>query len=374
MDHDRAPGGGPSARPQQPRASVQVGSVRLHLGFVAICLSEKDCSPAGSLTATAASRLDAEARRYRLREIARRNLDNTLRILFFLKAHGIRLYRISANLIPLATHPLTEGWRWWDEPDLQDVGRRIGRAARETGVRLSSHLPEVCGLGSESQFRWLRAYLDYHRRLFDLLELDERAKIVIHVGGRRGRNLPTPGPRGRDGHGSGGRDGDGAGVGRGGAGAGPRAIDETATRHLEQLDGWARSRLVLENDDRTVDIATALELAERFGLPVAFDWHHHVCCPPPGFPDPRSGEGLAALQPLLVRTFRLWRDRPPKIHLSSPRDGKNPRAHADYVDPAFIAPLLEVLARLDVGEVDAMVEAKKKDLALFRLVQDFSGR
>ncbi|WP_042500152.1 UV DNA damage repair endonuclease UvsE [Thermaerobacter marianensis] len=321
-----------------------MGGVRLHLGFVAICLSERDCSPAGSMTVAAASRLDPEARRYRLREIARRNLDNTLRILFFLKAHGIRLYRISANLIPLATHPLTSGWSWWDEPDLRAVGTRIGRTARETGVRLSSHLPEVCGAGSESQFRWLQAYLDYHRRLFDLLDLDERAKIVIHVGGRGGRGR-----------------------------AGLPALVETAARHLDRLDEWSRSRLVLENDDRTVDLVTALDLAERFDLPVAFDWHHHVCCPPPGFPDPRSADGVAALEPLVARAFRLWRDRPPKIHLSSPRDGKNPRAHADYVDPAFIAPLLEVLARLDVGEVDAMVEAKKKDLALFRLVQDFTG-
>ncbi|WPD20240.1 hypothetical protein [Thermaerobacter composti] len=280
-----------------------------------------------------------------------------MRILFFARAHGIRLYRISANMIPLATHPLTADWRWWGEPDLQATGARVGRVAREAGIRLSSHLPEVCGLGSASQFRWVQAYLAYHRRLFDLLDLDERARIVIHVGGRRGRSQGPGENRGRERH------------QRAAAGDGARAILEKAGRHLEQLDGWARSRLVLENDDRTVDIATTLELAERFGLPVAFDWHHHVCCPPAGFPEPRSAEGLAALEPLLVRSFRLWRDRPPKIHLSSPRDGASLRAHADYVDPAFVKPLLAILPRLGVPEVDGMVEAQKKDLALFRLAR-----
>lgn len=305
------------------------------------------------MTVTAASRLDPEARRYRLREIARRNLENTLRILFFARAHGIRLYRISANMIPLATHPLTADWRWWDEPDLQATGARIGRVAWEAGIRLSSHLPEVCGLGSASQFRWVQAYLAYHRRLFDLLDLDEQARIVIHVGGRRERSRRQAG--------------DGA-PGKGG-GAQQAKVLEVAGRHLGQLDGWARSRLVLENDDRTADIATTLELAERFRLPVAFDWHHHVCCPPSGFPDPVSPGGLTALEPLLARAFRLWRDRPPKIHLSSPRDGASLRAHADYVDPAFVKPLLAILPRLGVPEVDGMVEAKKKDLALFRLAR-----
>ena len=319
---------------------MPVGPVTVHLGFVAICLSEERCSPAGTVTVKLASRLDPEARRYRLLQVARRNLENTLRILFFMKAHGIRLYRISANLIPLATHAITAGWAWWEEPDLRQAGAKIGRTARQLGFRLSSHLPEVCGLSSGSQFRWLRAYLAYHRRLFELLDLDERAKIVIHVGGHRGR---------------------------------VEEAREAARRHLEQLDDWARARLVLENDDRSVDLVGALDLAEEFGLPVAFDWHHHVCRPPAGVTRPADPGALDALAPLLARAFRLWRDRPPKVHLSSPRDARNPRAHADYVDLPFIAPLLELLTRLGVAEVDAMVEAKQKDLALFRLRDQLRG-
>ena len=55
----------------------------------------------------------------------------------------------------------------------------------------------------------------------------------------------------------------------------------------------------------------------------------------------------------------------PKIHYSSQADGLRPGAHAEYVEPAEFGDFL-ALAPADV-EFDCMLEAKAKDLALFRV-------
>lgn len=69
----------------------------------------------------------------------------------------------------------------------------------------------------------------------------------------------------------------------------------------------------------------------------------------------------------------------PKVHFSSPRldagkDGRFPdlRAHADLIDPiAFEGFLRYTAAGLDL---DVMLEAKAKDLALLRLREQLAGR
>lgn len=307
--------------------------LKLEFGFVAICLSEQNCSPNGTVTARRLAGLEPGRQRYEILRVARRNLDNTLRVLRFMKASDIRLYRLSATLIPLATHDMTAGWSWWEEPELVERAARAGAEARANGFRLSSHLPEVCGFTSDALFHWTQAYLAYHRRLFDMLGLDAAAKIILHVGGARGQKSEAL---------------------------------EVARQNLRQLvtsSPWAAERIVLENDDRTFTIEDVVVLAEEVGVPVVFDWHHHWCNGHPRI-------GRSGLARWLRRAFALWRDRPPKVHVSSPRRGPRDRAHADYVDPAFIRPFLDLLRELDPGPVDVMVEAKQKDLALFRLREE----
>lgn len=304
--------------------------MQLNFGFVSICLSEKDCSPAGSVTYKSVASLEHEAQRQRILQVARRNMTNTLRIMRFIGVNHIPLYRLSANLIPLATHPDIPPWPWWEDEQLQATGRQIGAAVREGGYRLSSHLPEFCGFTSRSLARWSRDYLAYHENLFQLLHLDAGAKIIMHLGGTGGNK--------------------------------DRALAQSGDR-LAQLSPWARERIVLENDDRSFTIADVVPLAEAVGLPVVFDWHHHWC-------NGREDMSDTELRGWLERAFALWTDRPPKVHLSSPRDGASLRAHADFVDPAFVRPFLSLLAEMNLPAVDVMVEAKQKDLALFKLREE----
>lgn len=298
------------------------------LGFVSICLSEKDCSPAGDVTVKAIERLsDAEARIGRIRRTAKRNLTNTRRILSFMKWNNLSVYRFATHLIPLATHEATDGWEWWADPELQPLLQDIGQTIRDAGYRVSTHPPQLCVLNSPEPavFQWVEKYTAYHVQLFEAMGLDEQAKIVLHVGRRMA----------------------------GGAEAGLKQAADNVAR----LPDSVRSRLVIENDDRTYSARETLSLCQDVGVPMVFDWHHHLCR--------NDGENVRDLLPDI---FATWRDRPPKVHLSSPRDGELDRAHADYVDPDMARDFL--LAAKDVGDFDVMVEAKQKDLAALKLRED----
>lgn len=296
------------------------------LGFVSICLSERDCSPAGNVRVTDAARLpDREARLGLIRRTAVRNLDNTLRILWFLKGQGLQLYRLATHLVPLATHPTTEGWAWWEDPEIGPRLARIGAVIREEGLRVSTHPPQVCVLNGTAGWRWALAYGLYHDRLLTAMGLDATAKIVLH-----------PGKAAGDEEGS------------------IRSVVEA----IERLPTPVRARLALENDDTTFSARQTLRICQATGIPMVFDWHHHVCR--------NDGEDFRELLPAI---FETWGDRPPKVHVSSPRGERERRAHADYVDPAFVEDFLRHAASL--GDLDVMVEAKAKDLAALRLRADF---
>ena len=79
------------------------------------------------------------------------------------------------------------------------------------------------------------------------------------------------------------------------------------------------------------------------------------------------------LRKLLPRIFQTWDhvDLIPKIHISSPKGEKEFRSHADFVDLDFIMPFIKMVKELG-QDVDFMIEAKAKDQATLKLVEDMS--
>jgi UV DNA damage endonuclease len=86
------------------------------------------------------------------------------------------------------------------------------------------------------------------------------------------------------------------------------------------------------------------------GVPLVYDVHHHRCL----------GDGLSVAEATEM-AFATWGGREPWAHISSPREGwgsPNPRAHADYIDPAdFPEEWLDRTVTVDV-------EAKAKERAV----------
>lgn len=284
------------------------------LGFVASVLSE-------NLTTSRTCRL-SRATGERLRALIAENLAALERVLAFLERRRIRLYRLTSNLIPFASHPVNT-IPWWDEfaPDLQRLGARI----RQVGIRVSTHPGQYTVLNSphRSIVRAASAELVYHARLLDALGTDASCKIVVHAGGLYG--------------------------------AGEAEALERFCRNARRLPLAVRRRLVIENDDRLFDADEVLQAARSLGIPVVFDWLHHQANP-----------CQRPLEDVLPEVFGTWTaaDGRPKVHLSSQARGARPGAHADYVKPADLVALLRAAPD---RPFDCMLEAKAKDRALLRL-------
>jgi UV DNA damage endonuclease len=263
----------------------------------------------------------ANATPERLRELIAANLDALEQILLWNEENGIEVFRISSNLIPFASHPVN-AIAWWDEfePRLAELGALIERSS----ARLSMHPGQytVLSSGNAAVVDAAVAELDYHDRLLSALGLDRSHKIVLHVGSGAGD--------------------------RGSAGS------RFATA-FERLSPGARSRLVLENDERW-PLDAVLEIAAPLDVPVVFDAFHHELSPPIEPLDPRRAVLTAAA---------TWRqtDGRQEVHFSTQERGRRPGAHAQTVDLIAFGAFVEAVGDLPL---DCILEVKDKEQSVLR--------
>ena len=270
------------------------------------------------------------------------SLERLGRIFDYLDANQISMYRMASDLVPYATHPDLPQFHT-QLADCEEELVRTGIRARELGLRLSFHPGQYCVLNSERPEVQAAAVrdLELHAEVLDLMGLGPEAVMVLHVGG---------------------------------VGGDKRAAIKRFLRGVEMLSVRARARLVIENDDRSWSLADVVALHGLTGLPVVFDSLHHRCHNPEGIPE-REALRLA------LRTWPLG--VVPKLHYSSPKTVLDERrlkrgrrvvrvpalpplrAHADLVDPIGFEHFLRHV--VCGANVDVMLEAKAKDLALMRL-------
>ena len=129
--------------------------------------------------------------------------------------------------------------------------------------------------------------------------------------------------------------------------------------NVDRLSEGVRSRLTIENDDKTFTPSDLLSLSRFTGLPVVYDVHHHRC-----LPDELSIEEATAA------AIETW-NREPLFHISSPLagwSGPKPARHHDEIDindfPACWAGL----------GLTVEVEAKSKEVAVRKLQVQYSQK
>ena len=138
---------------------------------------------------------------------------------------------------------------------------------------------------------------------------------------------------------------------------------EQLVENFASIPAQIQRMLMFENDDTTFTFDETLFACEKLGVPIVFDFHHHIVN--------HINEGWTSSWGRAVDTWRNSK-LPMKMHISSPRDTKDIRAHADYVDSTmFITFLNEIYG--SVRHIDCMIEAKQKDNALFKLMEDVKG-
>lgn len=208
-------------------------------------------------------------------------------------ALGIGAFRMTSQILPLATHPESGYLLGGLDPGggIADAFRRAGAAARELDVRLSLHPDQFVVLNSARAAVVDSAVgeLEHQAAIAELVGADT---IVLHAGSAAG--------------------GMGEALARLAAG-------------IARLPDRVLSRLALENDDRFFAPRDLLPLCRSAGVPLVYDVHHHRCRP--------DGLGVDEATDLAAET---WGAREPWAHISSPRDGwdaGNRRPHAARIDP-----------------------------------------
>ena len=240
------------------------------------------------------SGLDPATARAYLAGIARDNATALADAALACARLGIGAFRINSQLLPLGTHPASGYSLEALDPSgtIRDAFAAAGELARAHDIRLSFHPDQFIVLNStrDDVVASSIAELEFQGTLGAIVGAET---LALHGGGATG--------------------------GR------PAALDRLA-RGIDRLAPAARERLALENDDRQFTVADLLPVCEREGIPLIYDVHHHRCHPD-GLTVHEATDAAAA----------TWGAREPWTHVSSPRDGwhaPNPRAHADYVDPA----------------------------------------
>lgn len=322
----------------------------VRFGYVAMSVQLENASPSRTMTMASFSKLaDREAGLRRLERLAEENLRNTLRLLKHSRYMDVKVYRMTSKLIPLATHQDLSDWDPY--PALASSFAEVGAFVREHGFRVSFHPDHFTVLSTPRVEVYHKSVkdLEHHVKMLEEMGLDERATCNIHVGGSYGDKEV----------------------------AGGRFVEQ-----FRMLEERIARRITLENDDKTFTAAETLTISEEVGVPMVLDIHHHAVNP-----------GNERAEELWLRILKTWDKSPwneklvkeamgspsigqapewlpPKLHVSSPKSLSDVRGHADYIE---IAPLMKFLSDIagSTSAIDIMIEAKRKDEALLRLMEDF---
>jgi UV DNA damage endonuclease len=302
--------------------------MKIRFGYVANALDLWDASPSKTITFKQYSTLPKMERLDKLKHITAQNLYHTKRILYYNIAHEIDLYRFSSSLVPLATHPDV----MWDfTTPFQKDWMEIGNLIQKHKLRVSFHPGQFTLFTSDKEHITVNAIKDiaYHYRMLEAMNLHEEGIMNIHIGGAYGDK---------------------------------KSAIERFHKNIKQLPIHIKKQMTLENDDKTYNVEETLLACEEENIPMILDYHHHLA-------NPTENE----LGHFLPRIYNTWRNstNKPKVHLSSPKSEQAFRSHHDFVSLDFILPFLKMAKELN-QDFDVMVEAKQKDLAMRKLVEDIA--
>jgi UV DNA damage endonuclease len=282
-----------------------------------------------SATHAYVSRLDPDRRIAYLDGIALANVRTLVDTIDYCARLGIRAFRVSSQLFPLATHPVS-GYRIDALPSgaaIRDGLAEARRRALAAGIRLSLHPDQFIVLNSvrPDVIESAIGELEWQADVAELIGADV---ICLHGGSTAG---------GHD-----------------------AAIDRLV-EGIDRLSPRARSRLALENDDRCHAVIDLLPACLAADVPLVLDAHHHRVLP-------RD----LSLEEATDWAVATWGGREPYFHLSSPRagwSGGDPRPHADFIDVSDVPAYW-----LELGEAITIdVEAKAKERAVIAVQTAVAG-
>lgn len=257
----------------------------------------------------------------RLIELIKHNLNSLDTILNYNIKNNIKMFRISSDIIPFGSHEInTLKWHKIFEEELVALGEK----ALHHDMRLSMHPGQYTVLNSLDEDVVERANQDllYHTCFLDALGLDNRHKIILHIGGVYGNK---------------------------------DAAIERFIKNYQNLENRVKKRLIIENDDRQYTISDVLKISDQADIPVVFDNLHHE-----SNPDASKTE-----IEWLLSARETWKkeDGRQKIHYSQQDPSKRRGAHTQTID---LAVFNEFYKQLPTQDLDIMFEVKDKNLSALK--------
>lgn len=282
-----------------------------------------------STTVAYVSRLkskEQDTRSY-INKIVLNNLNALLQTIDFCAEKRIGSFRINSQFLPLYSH-VDHHYKLDELPSSSEIFQlflNCKEQAKRKDIRFTFHPDHFVVLSSPNEAIIQNSIkeLEYHGELAHLLGADV---INIHAGGVYG-NKET-------------------------------ALDQFA-KNFNHLSQEVKKRLTIENDDRCYTPEDLLPLCHKLKIPLVYDVHHHRC-----LPDNLSIEQASH------QAYQTW-DREPLFHISSPQEGwksSKPQKHHDFIDKQDFPPCW-----LDFSKLTIDIEAKKKELAVLKLIQDINN-
>jgi len=255
------------------------------------------------------------------------NVTRLAEMLPKIRATGVKLFRISSALFPLADQVDRS---LWDNPDVRKYLEVAGNYVKSQGMRVTLHPGQFCVLSSDSDKVVENSFreLAIHGWLFDAMGLDHSAKYAINIhGGKSDRSS--------------------------------RLIEQ-----IKSLPDNVRKRLTLENDETCYSLIDLLEVHKETGVPITWDSHHHVFNDA-GLTMDEAMSAASETWPAGIRPLQHISNTDPTLVGGSLSDR---RKHSDYI---HYVPSVQLQALRD-DTVDVEVEAKQKNFSVMKLAKDFS--
>lgn len=295
--------------------------MKIRLGYA--CISETlNVTSSTPYTYTA---FEKEKNYDKLDKIIKSNLLDLYEILKYNVKNDIHFFRLSSGLIPLATKKEVK----IDYiHNYQQYYQLLSKLIIDNNMRVDFHPDQFCVLNSAKKEVVENSIeiIKYHYQILDALQILNKT-LVLHIGG----NI-----------------------------FGKEKSIQRFIYHFKELDENIKKCIAIENDDKIFNIVDCLTISNKLDIPVVLDYHHHIC----------NNDNID-LMDYIDKIFSTWKNQNPKIHFSSPKTKlkKEIRSHHDYIDSDSFISFIELIKHLPY-DIDIMIEAKKKEDALFRLVRE----
>lgn len=233
--------------------------------------------------------------------------------------HNIYVYRISSDLIPFCTHPYVEALykeKVLNNEEMYEHFKHIRLMQKSYGLRLSIHPSQFNVLSSpkvdvvERSIREINAQTEWVKLLYG-------ENVVLHVGGVYGDK-------------------------------------KLAIKRFKDNLHYVDQKLIsIENDDKSYHAEDVANICQPRAIKWVYDYHHDRCYP---------SENQKVLE--LVKAYP-----PDKYHLSTGSPHIDSRPHADYISKEDYNNFVKFLSEADIEKADVIFEAKKKNKAIFHILE-----